>query len=188
VHAREALGTAGAWLDGAVADADDSGVRARMMWAASLAGMAFGNSGTHLPHALSYAVSHLVRDYRAPDYPARQGAFIPHGISVIVNSPSVFRFTASAAPERHLEAARCLGAETRGATREDAGEVVASRIIELMQAVDMPNGLGGVGLSVNDSDALADTAATQRRAIGNAPRDTSHEDVAAIFANAVEYW
>ena len=36
-------------------------------------------------------------------------------MSVILNAPAVFRWTAQANPERHLQAARLLGAETGGA-------------------------------------------------------------------------
>ena len=31
------------------------------MWAATLAGIAFGNAGVHIPHAMSYAVAGQVR-------------------------------------------------------------------------------------------------------------------------------
>lgn len=187
LHAREALRIVGEYLPRGVADASDQEARDRLMWAASLAGMAFGNCGTHLPHAFSYAITNLMRDVETPDYPV-PSPFVPHGISVIVNSPSVFRFTACAAPERHLEAAGCLGADVRDATPDDAGEVVAARIISLMQAVEMPNGIGGIGFDVGDAESLADSAVRQRRAIANAPREASRDDVARIFAAAVSYW
>ncbi|MCP5149979.1 MAG: iron-containing alcohol dehydrogenase [Ectothiorhodospiraceae bacterium] len=189
LHAREALRIVGAMLERGVADAADHEARDALIWAASLAGMAFGNCGTHLPHAFSYGVTHLLREFRIPaDYPAGDGPFVPHGISVIVNSPSVFRFTARGAPERHLEAAACLGVTARDATPDDAGEVVAGRIVELMRATGMPNGLGALGFTAADAPALADSALRQRRAIGNAPRDTARDDAIAIFEGAVSYW
>lgn len=187
LHAREALRIVGANLERAVTDASDAQARGKLMWGATLAGMAFGNTGTHLPHALSYAVSQTATDFKAEGYPGSVN-FVPHGVSVIVNSPSVFRFTAQAAPERHLEAAQCLGAETGGATPDDAGEVVADRIISLMRATNLPNGLGGMGLAKSDAGSLADSASRQKRAIGNAPRDTSRDDVQAIYEGAVNYW
>jgi alcohol dehydrogenase class IV len=187
LHAREALKIVGRHLEGGVADPGDQEARDKLMWAASLAGMGFGNSGTHLPHALSYAITHLVQGQTTEDYPI-EAPFVPHGISVIVNAPSVFRFTASAAPERHLRAARYLGADTRGAGNDDAGDVLASRMIDLMAATGMPNGIGGVGFGVEDAPRLADSANRQRRAIGNAPREASYAAIEQIFRQAVRYW
>ena len=187
LHAREALRIAGEFLVRGVADASDHEARDALMWAATLAGMAFGNCGTHLPHAFSYGVTHLMRDVVTDDYPVAS-PFVPHGISVILTSPSVFRFTAVGAPERHLEAAQCLGAKADGATPGDAGEVVANRIIELMRETQIPNGLQGIGFEPGAADALAQSAMRQRRAIGNAPRETTGADATEIFKGAMSYW
>ena len=184
----EALKMVGRFLERAVSDASDSEARDGMMWGATLAGMAFGNCGTHLPHALSYGVSNLCKGFGLAQYPADNGVFIPHGISVIVNSPAVFRWTAQSAPERHLEAARALGAVADDAVADDAGEVTAGRIIELMRATQIPNGLDGVGLGAADAGALADSAARQVRAIANSPRDCSRDDIEGIYSRAVTYW
>jgi hydroxyacid-oxoacid transhydrogenase len=187
LHAREALRIADEYFVRGVADSHDHEARDKLMWAATLAGMAFGNSGTHLPHAFSYGVTNLMHDVVTEDYPV-PSPFVPHGISVILTSPSVFRFTAEGAPQRHLEAAACLGADTKDATPADAGEVVATRIIKLMRATQMPNGLQGVGFAATDANALADAVMNQRRAIGNAPRETNRDDAAAIFKSAMSYW
>lgn len=187
LSAREALKLVGRYLERGVADAGDAEARDNLMWAATLAGMAFGNCGTHLPHAMSYGVTNLMRDITTDDYPVAS-PFVPHGISVIVNSPSVFRHTAEGAPARHLEAADCLGFDIKDAGPDDAGEVVATRIIELMRSTDMPNGLGGIGFTAADVDALADSAARQGRAIANAPREINRNDIATIYERAMSYW
>ena len=95
---------------------------------------------------------------------------------------------ADAAPERHLEGARCLGADTRGGGNEDAGEIVASRFIELMRETNMPNGLAAVGFDKSAAPALAQSAFRQRRAIANGPKDITIEDVERIFEGAHSYW
>ena len=68
-----------------------------MLLAASYTGVGFGNAGVHLPHGMSYPVSGHVRGYRAPGYLVDH-PLVPHGVSVILNAPAVFRFTATANP------------------------------------------------------------------------------------------
>ncbi len=185
--ARKALEIAGEYLVRGVNDASDHVARDQLMWGASLAGMAFGNSGTHLPHAMSYGVTHLMRDITTRDYPV-QSPFIPHGISVIVSAPSIFRYAAAGAPERHLEAASSLKADTDGAGPDDAGEIVSGRIIELMKNTGMPNGLADLGFSAEDVKPLAASSIRQGRAIANAPRETNLQDIENIYASALNYY
>ena len=146
----QALRLTGEFLVRAVKDADDREARHSMMWAATLAGIAFGNSGVHLPHAMGYAVAGLIRDYHPAGFPDGE-AICPHGISVIVNAPSVFRTTAAAMPARHQAAAQWLGADIRSAGPNDAGEVLVSRILRMMRDTGMPNGVGGLGTSTATS-------------------------------------
>ena len=66
--ATRALEITDAYLARGVADAGDNEARDQLMWGATLAGMAFGNSGTHLPHAMSYGVTHLMHDVSTEGY------------------------------------------------------------------------------------------------------------------------
>jgi alcohol dehydrogenase class IV len=182
-----ALQILGASIVRAVRDANDDEARERMMFAAMQAGIAFGNAGCHLPHAMSYAVSGNVKEFRAPSYPPAE-AMIPHGMSVILNAPAVFRFTAPACPERHLEAAAKLGADVSGAGLDDAGEVLSAQIVTLMQATGMPSGLGAVGYGDPDLDALVAGSFPQKSLIENAPRTTSRDELRALYADALRHW
>ena len=184
--ARKALEIAGEYLERGVNDAGDREARDQLMWGASLAGMAFGNSGTHLGHALSYGVTHLMRGVTTEGYQI-EAPFIPHGISVILSAPAIFRYTAEAAPERHLEAARLLQAELEGAGPDDSGEALAARLIALMRKTGAPNGLAGVGFGLADVPALAKSTARQVRAINNAPRETNLVDIENIYSAAISY-
>ncbi len=184
---REALRVLGENLEAAVRDATNGVAREQMMWAATLAGIAFGNAGVHAPHGMAYAVAGLVRDFHPPGYPADE-PLVPHGMSVIVNAPAVFRFTAEVSPERHLQAAALLGADTRDAGPDDAGEVLATELIRIMRAVDMPNGLSGVGYTDDDVAALTDGAFPQQRLLQNAPREMTKPVLAELFRRALRYW
>jgi len=171
----------------AVKDSGDHEARANMMLAATFAGIGFGNAGVHLPHGMSYPVSGMVREYVPPGYP-RDHAIAPHGMSVILNAPSVFRWTASANPERHLQAATWLGAETRGAGPESAGDVLSSTLIELMRKTDMPNGLRSIGFDESDIDELVSGTLPQHRVTKLAPRPVTPEDLRELFRGALSYW
>lgn len=184
---REALRLLGQFLERAVNDASDAEARAEMMWAATLAGIAFGNAGVHAPHGMAYAVAGLVRDFHPSGYPAAE-PLVPHGMAVILNAPSSFRFTAEVSPDRHLEGARLLGADARGAGPTDAGEVLAGELIRTMKAVGMPNGLGGVGYTDDDVAALTQGAYPQQRLLQNAPREMSKAVLADLFRQAMRYW
>ena len=183
---REALRLAGAYLERAVSDAADSEAREALSWAATLAGIAFGNSGVHLPHAMSYSVAGLVRDYRCAGYPAEE-AMVPHGISVVVNAPSVFRATARALPERHVEAAVLLGADARGVGPGDEGELLAKEIVRLMRVTGVPGGVGALGYDAGDLDALTRGAIVQARLVQNAPVAIDEAAMRALFEGAMSY-
>jgi hydroxyacid-oxoacid transhydrogenase len=187
VGSAQALRLGGKYLLRAIRDGADDEAREALAWAATLAGIAFGNAGVHLPHAMSYAVAGLVRDYRCSGYPAEE-PLVPHGVSVIVNAPSVFRATGVTSPERHLEAAAALGADVRGATPADAGRLVASAFIRMMQAAGVPNGLAGVGYSESDFEALAHRAILQARLVDNAPMPVDEARMRALFQDALSYW
>ncbi len=184
---REALLILGRNLVNGVNDPADTQARSQLMWAATLAGIAFGNAGCHAPHGMSYSVSGLVRDFQPNGYPKGE-AIVPHGMSVIVNAPAVFRFTAEACPERHLEAAGLLGADIRGATERDAGEILADQIIQFMKSTDMPNGIRGVGYNQDDIPDLTEGSFPQRRLLDNAPRGIGKEELKGLYQDALAYW
>jgi hydroxyacid-oxoacid transhydrogenase len=184
---REALRLIGDFLERAVHDACDIEARHQVMWAATLAGIAFGNSGCHAPHGMSYSVSGLVRDFQPEGYPLGK-PMVPHGMSVIVNAPSVFRLTAAHDPGRHREAAGWLGADTLNCSDADTGDLLAGQIIKLMKATDMPNGLQGVGYNANDIEALTTGSLPQRRLLDNAPISIQRDELMSLYQDALSYW
>ena len=171
----------------AAADPSDDEARANMLLAASYAGVGFGNAGVHLPHGMSYPVSGHVTRYHAPGYPADH-PLVPHGVSVILNAPAVFRFTASANPARHLEAAEALGADITRARPEDAGRILADRIVWFMQQLNVPNGLRAIGYQSSDIPALVEGTLPQHRVTKLSPRPAGTEELARLFEDAMTAW
>jgi hydroxyacid-oxoacid transhydrogenase len=184
---REAMRLLGQYLERAVSDDSDREAREQTMWAATLAGIAFGNAGVHVPHAMAYAVAGQVRGFRPESYPGAE-PMVPHGMAVILNAPSVFRHTAHTSPQRHVEAAGDLGADVADVAPEDAGTVLADSLVRLMRAVGMPNGLSAVGYAKADCATLVDGAWPQQRLLQNAPIECDKPTLAELFEGAVRYW
>jgi hydroxyacid-oxoacid transhydrogenase len=187
VWSLEALRLTAKYLVRAVEDPGDGEAREAMLLAASYAGVGFGNAGVHLPHGMSYPVSGMVRSYRAPGY-SGDHPLVPHGVSVILNAPAVFRFTASACPDRHLTAAAILGVDTSRTSPDDAGKVLAESITCLMQRLKLPNGLSALGYSTADIPKLVEGTIPQHRVTKLSPRPASPEDLHALFEDAMKAW
>jgi hydroxyacid-oxoacid transhydrogenase len=183
----QALRMVARYIQRAVADPSDEEARAQMLLAAAYAGVGFGNAGVHLPHGMSYPVSGHVKRYHAPGYDVPH-AFVPHGISVILNAPAVFRFTASANPQRHLQAAEALGVDVSRAHADDAGKILADRITWFMRELKTPNGLRDVGYEASDIPALVEGTLPQHRVTKLSPRPAGPEDLARLFEDSLRVW
>ena len=183
----EALAMVAQFLPRAVENPEDEEARGQMLLAAAYAGMGFGNAGVHLPHGMSYPVAGMVSDFIPQGYPTDH-AMVPHGVAVIVNAPAVFRFTAAADPQRHLEAAAILGADAADATPEEAGDVLASCLIDFMKRLNIPSGLRALGYDESHIPALVAGTLPQHRVTKLSPRPAGEEELSELFADALEYW
>jgi hydroxyacid-oxoacid transhydrogenase len=184
----EALRLTARYIRRAFADPSDTEAREAMMLAATYAGIGFGNAGVHLPHGMSYPVAGLVRNFRAPGYEAVDHPLVPHGISVILNAPAVFRFTAQASPERHLQAAEILGADIGRAKAADAGKILSDQLVRMMQDLQIPNGLSALGYTSADIPALVEGTLPQHRVTKLSPRPAGPEELARLFEESLVIW
>ena len=187
IWAIRALELMAEFLPRAYADASDEEARAQMLLAAAIAGIGFGNAGVHLPHGMSYPVAGMVRGHR-PDGYVVDHAMVPHGISVILNTPAVVRFTASANPERHLRSAAALGADVSDASPSEAGEVLAERVIHFMRLLGVPNGLAAVGYTADDIPALVQGTLPQHRVTKLSPRPAGEQELTSLFEESMTIW
>ncbi|GLY17447.1 alcohol dehydrogenase [Kineosporia sp. NBRC 101677] len=165
--------------------ADDLEARSEMMLAATFAGMGFGNSGVHIPHANAYPIAGMVKDFHPAGYPQDE-PMVPHGMSVSLTAPEAFRFSFESAPERHLRAARWLSPDAE--LHNDPVEQLPSVLVDLMRDIGIPNGIGAVGYTEADIPALVPGTMKQQRLLATCPRTPSEDDIAGIFARSIENW
>lgn len=187
VWCRQAIVWCAQYLRRAVFNPMDIEARSYMALASTFAGVGFGNSGVHLPHAMSYPVAGMVRDYFPPDYEVVE-PLVPHGLAVVINAPAAFRYTAAAWPERHAEVAALLGADTRGMPVRAAAEALADALLQLMRDLGIPNGLEALGYGEQDVAGLVEGTLAQQRILVGSPRPVGQRELEAIFRAAMRYW
>ena len=187
IGAEAAIRIGGKYLVDAVLDRDNMEARHQLMFAATLAGQAFGNAGVHIPHAMSYSVAGLNHQYIAKGY-EKANPMVPHGLSVVINAPAAFRFTGPAGPQRHLHAAAALGADISNAAPADGGELLAQRLVEMMRATGLPSGLAEIGYGEADIPALVKGSYAQKRLLAQAPCPVGEDELAGIYRAAMKYW
>ena len=180
------------YLPRAVRDPEDFEAQSEMLLAATLAGVGFGNAGVHLCHGMSYPISGQNPGYTHAGYVTDQ-PIIPHGVSVAVTAPAVFKFIGASNPERHLAAAEAFGVDTSQVRRESAGEVLADALAKfLVDLGDQPRGLKALGFGDSDIDDLVEGTLPQKRVLMLAPGlskvvDEGREQLRKLFEEAMEY-
>lgn len=168
-------------------DPSDGQARGQMLLAAAIAGIGFGNAGVHLPHGMSYPVAGMVKDFQPAGYDVDH-PIVPHGISVILHTPAVARFTAPASPLRHLTAAKALGADIHDADADDAGAILADRVTHFMRALEMPNGLAAVGYEAADIPTLVEGTLPQHRVTKLSPIPAEEPELTRLFEQSMTIW
>ncbi|KAJ3298521.1 Hydroxyacid-oxoacid transhydrogenase, mitochondrial [Borealophlyctis nickersoniae] len=161
----------------------DHAAQEQMVLAATFAGIGFGNAGVHLCHGMSYPIAGLNKKYKHPGYNVNH-SIVPHGISVAVTSPAVFRFTSSACPERHLEAAQLFGADITNAKMADAGLILSDALRKFLYNLDVPDGIGALGFAKDDVKKLVEGTLPQHRVTKLSPNPVGYEEIARLFENS----
>lgn len=129
----------------------------------------------------------MVREFHPAGYHVDH-ALVPHGIAVILHTPAVVRFTAPACPERHLRAAQALGVDTTDAPLEEAGEILAQRVIGFLRELNIPNGLSAVGYGPLDIPALVQGTLPQHRVTKLSPIPAGEQELANLFQASLKIW
>jgi hydroxyacid-oxoacid transhydrogenase len=118
---------------------------------------------------MSYPISGQNPGYKHAGYEIPH-ALIPHGVSVAVSAPAVFKFTAASNPDRHLAAAEVFGVDISNVKRESAGEVLAEAIAKFLEDLgDQPKGLKQLGFNSEHIEDLVEGTIPQARVLMLAP-------------------
>lgn len=193
IFSLQALKSTVEYLPRASKDPEDHEAQSQMLLAATLAGVGFGNAGVHLCHGMSYPISGQNPGYKHKGYQV-DVPIIPHGVSVAVTAPAVFKFTGASNPERHLAAAEAFGVDISNVKKESAGEVLSEALSDfLVKLGDQPRGLGALGFKKEHISDLVEGTIPQARVLMLAPNmdlenvDTEREQLTSLFEEAMSY-
>ena len=182
IWSMKAIDLGGKYLSRAVLNGEDIEARGNMMLSATLAGIGFGTAGVHIPHACAYPIAGLKYSYQASGY---KKCFVPHGLSVIVTAPAVFRFTYDVDPEKHIKAAELL----KGSVIDNPSpESLSYELIKLMKEVGSPSGIKELGYVEQDISKIIKGAMKQQRLLSIAPKEVSENDLNQILIQSMENW
>jgi acetaldehyde dehydrogenase/alcohol dehydrogenase len=131
----EATQTIFRFLEKSFKDGDEEAME-RMHYAATLAGIAFTNSGLGIAHGIGHSIGALFH--------------IPHGLAVGVALPYAIQYCAKQSKGRYLDILRAL--QVRGATSANSTQKLLSEVKELMTKVEVPTTLQG--LAINKQEVM----------------------------------
>ncbi|KAF9314119.1 Hydroxyacid-oxoacid transhydrogenase, mitochondrial [Linnemannia elongata] len=135
---------------------------------------------------MSYPISGLNKTYKHPEYNVDH-SIVPHGISVAVTAPAVFRYTGAACPDRHFKAAEIFGADLSKIRKgESAGPLLADQLTKFLENLGVPDGIGALGYTKADIPALVKGTLPQHRVTKLAPLTTGAEALEKIFEDAIK--
>ncbi len=171
LYALEAIRLIGTHLRTAVANGSDLEAREGMAKASLYAGIAIGNAGTNIVHALAY--------------PLQGQHHITHGVANSLLLPYGMAFNALSHLPKFGRVAEALGEPVAGLSPRAAAAKSAEACRLLSEDVGIPQKMREVGIGAGHLDALVEGAMKVTRLLANNPRRVRSEDARAIFEQAL---
>jgi alcohol dehydrogenase class IV len=169
--AEQAIALVGRHLRKAVSDGNNLEAREGMALAATLAGMAFSNTGVALVHALEYALNKVVHT--------------PHGLGCGLLLPFVMRFNAPARLSQMRRIAELLGEDVSAQDDESAAQSAAAAVDKLKADIGIPLRMSDVNVCAEHLPEMAETAASVKRILRVNPRRVTLEDLQSVLDSAM---
>ncbi|MEM3400864.1 MAG: hydroxyacid-oxoacid transhydrogenase [Nitrososphaerota archaeon] len=168
--AEKAILLIGEYLPKAYANGLDIEARSNMHLAAFIAGVAFGNAGVHLAHALALSLSTIVMD---------KGVKLPHGVAAGVFGPGMLKVLEPFYPERCSIIANYLSG--------GANPCAHKAMSEFIKTLGLPSGLHELGITERDIDTLVDAALMNKRLLSLSPITPERDVLKKIVVESLRY-
>ena len=158
-------------LPTAYTQADNLEARFNMSLAATLAGMAFTSGGLGAVHALSN--------------PLGTKYHLSHGRANAVMLPYVVDYNKIGNLDKYAGIAQAMGEDIKGLSAYQAAEKLVTRLMRLIEFLDIPAKISAYGVSKKDIPKLVAEGMKLSRLFVYNPRYPTEEDVKDIFTSAL---
>jgi len=149
---------------------DDLVARGQQQLAATMAGIAFGNSQPGLVHAMAHPLGALFK--------------VPHGLANAILLPYVMLFNMEECADRYALVARAMDLDVRSLSEEEAGRAAVEAIWELTQKIGLPQKLREVGVPEDGLAEAADYSLADGSIVYNPRLVTDQEEVLEVYRAA----
>lgn len=163
----EAATLIGDALPKAVVDGSDLSARDAMSWGSLLAGMSFGNAGTHVAHALQYPIGSMTGT--------------PHGLGTGMLLPFVLQ---ASLPFAKAPLERVAARWNLSANDSDRAQATIDRTDTIVREIGLPSSLAELGIAADQLDLIAELALGASRLLSNSPFPATHDALRRILVAA----
>lgn len=135
-----------------------------------IAGMGFSNVGLGIVHSMAHQLGAIYDT--------------PHGVANAVLLPYVMKYNGLVCVEKYAEIGRSIGLSMDGLSEDEIIHAVVGEVRNLARTVGIPEHLSEIG--VNEADIpLLSKKAIEDPCTGGNPRETSVDEIAAIYREAM---
>ncbi|MCX8186486.1 MAG: iron-containing alcohol dehydrogenase [Sulfolobales archaeon] len=171
--AEKSIELIGKYLKRAYHNGQDLEARSAMSLASYLAGVALGNAGTHISHAISLVLGGITD--------------APHGVCVAITAPALLEILAEVMPEKLAKIAELLGYDDEISIKRRANKSVEA-VKDLLSALDFPNGLLELGIKESDIALIAEKTLLMKRLLNQSPVNVNKKLIERILQKSLRLW
>jgi alcohol dehydrogenase len=169
--AAEAIRLVGKSLRAAYGKGQNLEARFDMLFAATIAGLAFSSGGLGAIHALGFVLENFG---------------MGHARSVSVLLPHVIAYNSVAAPEKYRSVAELLGENIEGLSARQGAELAVRAVELLLSDLNISSKLSDYGISKNDVPTMVASTMKQDRLFVPNARNLTESDVANIYLGGLK--
>ncbi len=163
----------GKYLKRAYHNGQDLEARFGMSLASYMAGIALGNAGTHISHAISLVLGGITD--------------ASHGVCAAITAPALLEVLIEVVPEKLAKIAGMLGYDDEPSIKKRAARSVEA-IKDLLSGFEFPNGLYDLGIKESDIPSIAEKTLLMRRLLNQSPVDASKKLIERILMRSLKLW